>query len=127
MKTQQAFYSFSAGVMSPRTSMRADIERFASAMSLSDNFMITAQGGIQMREGFQQIAASSDPTNDSRLFQYHNGGDVSDLVLNVCYGNSAVDYYRDGSLLSTTSPTKMPCTPSQVLHILCRNNSNCSV
>ena len=77
MKSQQAVYSFSAGVMSPRTSMRAVLERFASAVSLCDNFIITTQGGLLMREGFEQIAPSSDTTNDSRLFQYHNGGDQS--------------------------------------------------
>lgn len=105
MKTQQVINSFSAGVLSPRVTLRSDIEKYKSGLQQGVNWIITPQGGLRLREGLQRFAdsLSETPTIDSRIFQYHNGGDESDLIVDVTFGFTPyVRFRRDGVLLPDT-------------------------
>ena len=79
MRSQQARLSFSAGVMSPRLSLRADQDRYSSGLEQSTNWIVSPQGGAIFRQGFEFI----EETNENRMFQWHNGGNESDIIIEV--------------------------------------------
>lgn len=81
-RSQQARYSFSAGVLSRRISLRGDSERHSSACEEAINFIISPQGGAVYRQGMQLIGT---PNTDAtfRLFQFHRGGNESDVLIEI--------------------------------------------
>ena len=89
---QNTLQNFSAGEVTPRMSMRVDSQAFENALSASKNFIISSQGGAVFREGFQHIgyAPSAQPF---RLFQFHRGGDESDILIEVAEG--VIRYWID--------------------------------
>jgi len=99
-KAQLARYGFSAGVMSPRTALRADTERFPYALQTAINWILTPQGGLQMREGFKNFPDSLAGVVNSRIFQFHKGGDESDILVNAYDGGA--DFRIDGALHADT-------------------------
>ena len=99
MRSQQAKTNFSAGVMSPRLALRSDTDKFPNALLTCINWIVTPQGGIIFREGFRNMAPSSDPTADSRIFQFHKGGNASDMQVHVTAGDSLINFFVDGVLL----------------------------
>lgn len=78
-RSQEAQFSFAAGVLSPRMAMRADLPAYRQGLVVGQNFLISPQGGIVMREGFEYV----EDTAPCRLFQFHRGGDQSDLIVQV--------------------------------------------
>ncbi len=101
MRSQQIKNSFQSGVLSPRLSLRSDTEKYASALNECVNFIVNPQGGIQFREGLQNFGLITVPDKPNRLFQFHAGGDVSDILIDITAGDSTVHYRQDGVLLTT--------------------------
>jgi len=97
-KTQQAVYSFTAGVLTPRVSGRADSPKFTSALLTGENWIITPQGGAIYRQGFEFIELS----NQGRLFQFHQGGNESDIIIEVLptstYGAGDFHFHGDSTI-----------------------------
>lgn len=84
---QNVSQDFRAGVLSPRYSANVTSEAFAHSLKLGENFIVTSQGGVAYREGMEFVSynATQQPC---RLFQFRRGGDVSDLILEVCAGQT---------------------------------------
>lgn len=110
-RSQQAKHAFSAGIRAPRLSLRSDHNIYTERDSYSEachyltNWIVTPQGGIQFREGFKNFGSeslSSDPTQDSRIFQYTRGGDVSDYCVHVTAGDNLIHFMEDGAMLADT-------------------------
>jgi len=93
MRSQQAFLSFSSGVMSPRLTLRADSEKYAHALQTGDNWFITPQGGITFRNGTEYIGVNVTPADETRIFTHVNGGDKSDFL--VMAGLSDGEVWKD--------------------------------
>ena len=96
MRGQNAKLSFSAGVLSPRLSLRADVDTYSTGLRQSTNFIVSPQGGIVMREGFENIAPASVLSEQNRIFQFHKGGETSDMLVEVSAGYGLVHFYIDG-------------------------------
>jgi hypothetical protein len=105
MKTQDAIFSFSAGVLTPRISARADSPKFTSALLECENWIISPQGGAIFREGFEHI----EETNQNRLFQFHQGGNESDIIVEILptstYGTGIIHFHTDLSIAPIASLT----------------------
>jgi len=96
MRSQQAKLSFSSGVMTPRLSLRSDLDRYSTGLRQSINFIVSPQGGAVFREGFQNLAQ----VFKNRLFQFHQGGDDHDILIEI----------RPGSTIFWKNPS-YPATP----------------
>ena len=82
---QNIVQNFKAGVLTPRMSAGVDFEAYANALLEGKNWLITPQGGAMYREGMQFIGIP--PSNQPfRVFQFRNGGDDSDILLEVSQG-----------------------------------------
>ena len=84
---QNVSQDFRAGVISPRYSANVTSEAHAHSLKLGENFIVSSQGGSAFREGMEFISynANQEPC---RLFQFRRGGDVSDLIIEVCSGQT---------------------------------------
>jgi hypothetical protein len=89
---QNVVQNFGAGVLSPRYAAAVDSEAFAHSLEQATNFIVSSQGGLVFREGMQFIgnAISNQPF---RIFQFHRGGDISDILIEVSEGN--IRYWTD--------------------------------
>ena len=98
-RIQAAKYSFAGGVRTPRVSLRSDHnpytdrDTYNESLEIGNNWIITPQGGIQFREGFKNMIESPDTGNDGRIFQFHRGGDVSDIEVHVTASDGLVHFY----------------------------------
>jgi hypothetical protein len=82
---QNVQQNFSAGELTPRLSARVDIRAYENALKQSKNFIVSSQGGAMFREGMQYIGVP--PSNQPfRTFQFHRGGDRSDILIEVSEG-----------------------------------------
>jgi hypothetical protein len=97
-KRQQAIFSFSSGVMSPRLSARADSPKHREALLTGENFIITPQGGAVFRQGLEHIKI----TSENRIFQFHQGGNESDIIVEILptttYQAGQIAFYTDSSI-----------------------------
>ena len=91
-----AIFSFSSGVMTPRISSRADTDKFNSALTTGKNWIVTPQGGGVFRQGFEYI----EETAESRIFQFHRGGNESDVIVEILptttYQAGIIHFHVDG-------------------------------
>ena len=109
-RTQQVKSNFSAGILSPRLSLRSDSDKFPNALKECINWIISPQGGLIYREGFHNFGTPSlssddnttDPNMNERIFQYHNGGDTSDMVVHITAGDSLIRFLIDGVVHADT-------------------------
>lgn len=83
--------------------MRADTDIYDSALANADNWIVSPQGGAIFREGFKNVAAASVATEVNRLFQYHRGGDLADIIIEVTAGDSTVRFWIEGVLQGSTA------------------------
>jgi hypothetical protein len=82
---QNIVQNFKAGVLSPRLSAGIEFDAFKNALLEGINWIITPQGTALYREGFQHIGIP--PSNQPfRIFQFHNGGDAPDILVEVSEG-----------------------------------------
>jgi hypothetical protein len=93
LKTQQAIFSFSAGVLSPRISARADSEKFSQALQVGKNWIITPQGGAIFRQGFEHL----ETVAQGRVFQFHQGGNESDVLIEVL-SDGDIHFHGDSTI-----------------------------
>ena len=98
MKSQQIKNSFQSGVLSPRLSLRSDIQKYLYALEDCTNFIVNPQGGIVMREGFEDVVQIPFTSEPCRIFQFHKGGAESDMIVVVTAGDSSIRFYIDGVL-----------------------------
>ena len=96
MKSQQIKNSFQSGVLSPRLSLRDDIQKYLYALEDCTNFIVNPQGGIVMREGFENVVQIPFTSQPCRIFQFHKGGAESDMIVVVTAGDSSIRFYIDG-------------------------------
>jgi len=101
-RSQQARFSFSAGVLSPRMTLRADSDRQSSACRVMQNFIVTPQGGALFRQGSEFIGEPADPQNPFRVFAFRDGGDRSDTIFEV--GPGKTRQWRDDIILGNPTP-----------------------
>lgn len=104
MKTQNAFFDFSGGVKSPRMSAKADTRKYQSSLLTGQNFLISPQGGAIMRQGFEFI----EETNKNKMFQFHQGGNESDIIVEFIPTNGVGDgeiHFHGDSTISIPSIT----------------------
>jgi hypothetical protein len=82
---QNVHQNFATGEITPRMALRVDTNAYGNALSRSLNWIISSQGGAAFREGLQYIGPA--PSNQPfRLFQFHRGGDKSDILIEVSEG-----------------------------------------
>ncbi len=82
---QNIVQNFKAGVLSPRLSSGVEFDAFKNALLEAKNWIITPQGTALYREGYEFIG--TPPSNQAfRIFQFHNGGDQPDILLEVSQG-----------------------------------------
>lgn len=105
MRYQDAIFSFSSGVLSPRITLRSDSGRYDAALLSCKNFVITPQGGITFRNGTQFIGEPLDNTNIPRLFSIVNGGDISDVLVEMNAGTTR--YWQDDTLVQDATPADL--------------------
>ncbi len=86
--------------MSPSMEMRADTERYLSASKVMQNMVVTPQGGATLRHGSEFIGQPDNIAAAVRLFTHHNGGDVSDLVIETGAGKTR--FWQDDELRETS-------------------------
>ena len=55
-----------------------------------------------MREGFENITPTSVLTEPNRIFQFHKGGETSDMLVEVSADDGLIHFYIDGVELSDT-------------------------
>ena len=101
-RSQQARFSFEAGVKSPRMTLRADIQGHQTASRLMENFIVTPQGGALFRHGSEYIGEPADPANPFRVFAFRDGGDRSDTIFEV--GPGTTRQWRDDLLIDNPTP-----------------------
>lgn len=94
--------SFSAGILSPRMSMRADSEKYATAAEVMENFIVSPQGGAMLRHGMQFIGEPEDPANAFRIFSFARGGADSDVLFEVGAGKTR--YWQEDALMQLPPP-----------------------
>lgn len=104
---QNVIQNFAAGEISPRMSARVDFEAYNNALKKAKNFIISPQGGAMYREGFQYVGVP--PSNQPfRIFQFRNGGDISDAIIEISPGltrywvvdeNGDIQLYQDENTL----------------------------
>lgn len=82
---QNVRQNFSAGEVTPRLSLRVDHGAYENACSATKNFIVTPQGTAIFREGWQHLGAPPSE-QEFRIFQFHRGGDESDLLIEVSQG-----------------------------------------
>ena len=91
-KFQHLLQNFAAGVLSPRYACSVDSEAFSKSLKTGKNFIISSQGGAVFREGYEFI--SHGISNEKfRIFQFHRGGDESDLLIEISAGT--VRYWEE--------------------------------
>ena len=82
---QNVLQNFKAGVLSPRMSARVDFEAYNNSLKTGKNWIVSPQGGIQLRRGLRMVGYP--PSNQPfRVFQYRNGGDTADAIIEVSAG-----------------------------------------
>lgn len=96
-RAQHAVRSFSSGVWSPRLTLRSDADKFDTALSRAINWVITPQGGATYRSGFQYIADAGNPTDASRMLTFRNGGNESDILIEMGAGSNR--FYQNDLIL----------------------------
>lgn len=100
-RSTQATFSFGAGVLSPSMEMRADLDRYSRALRSMRNWVVTPQGGMIKRHGFEYIDDQKDPTSGvGRLFTFHRGGNESDILVEMT--EQALRFRLDDSLLQAS-------------------------
>lgn len=103
---QNVVNSFASGIWSPRASLRADSEKYDNSCRKCDNFIITPQGGATLRNGTKFIGSPRIPSQPFRVFTLGNGGDISDVVVEMTEGINR--YWQDDALIEDP-----PSTPIQ--------------
>jgi hypothetical protein len=102
-RSQQIWNSFSAGALSPRLLLRTDSDRYQKALQECKNFLITPQGSLRSRQGYEFIRPASVIGSPNRIFAFQAGGNESDMLVEVTAGDGLIHYYRDGSPLPDTT------------------------
>ena len=105
----QAQTDFSGGEISPRMSARSDSERYQTGLSECENWIVTPQGSLRMREGTQYIGEASSP-DDVRLIGFRRAN-KEDYVIEL----SAPVGGASGKVRLWDRQGKNPVTPSKVL------------
>ena len=105
MRFQNVVNAFSAGLLTPRLSLRSDSERYAQGLRQAINWIISPHGGALFRRG-SEFTGNPATNAEFRLFQFHRGGDVSDIQIEVTGGRVAgepglIRYWIDGVLFET--------------------------
>ena len=98
-----AQYSFGAGVLSPSMEMRADSERYSTAAKVMQNMVVTPQGGATMRHGSRFIGEPLNVSQAVHLHTHHNGGDISDLLVEMSEGKTR--FWIDDELAEDSTST----------------------
>jgi hypothetical protein len=91
-RIQNALQNFAAGVLSPRYSAAIESGAFPRALQSATNFIISSQGGAAFREGFEYIVEGIS-NQKFRVFQFHRGGDESDILIEV--GEGSIRYWGE--------------------------------
>jgi hypothetical protein len=113
-KKQQAIFSFSAGVLTPRISARADSGKHQQALLTGENWIVTPQGGAVFRQGLQYL----ETTELNRIFQFHQGGNESDIIIEIIpttgYQTGVINFHTDSSISPIASITGHSYTTAQL-------------
>ena len=113
-KKQQAIFSFAAGVLTPRLSARADLSKHGEALLTGENWIITPQGGAIFRQGLEHI----EITSENRIFQFHQGGNESDIIVEILpttgYQTGEIHFHTDSSISPIATITGHSYTSAQL-------------
>jgi len=97
--TRQIVYSFHAGEIAPTAYGRADLDRYNSALSLCQNFIVTQQGGLVRRMGSHHTNEVKNSANFTKLvrFEFSN---VQAYMLE--FGDLYIRFYKDGGIIESS-------------------------
>ena len=113
-KKQQAIFSFTAGVLTPRLSARADSSKHSEALAIGENWIVTPQGGAIFRQGLEHL----EVTSENRIFQYHQGGNESDIIVEILpttgYQDGEIHFHTDSSIATIATITGHSYTSAQL-------------
>lgn len=98
--------SFNAGEFSHRMFGRTDLQKYASAARLIENFQIVPQGGLERRSGTRYVAEAASLASKSRLVAFVFS-DIQSYVLE--FSDLQVRFFRDeGQLVQQTLTNILP-------------------
>jgi len=93
--------AFNSGEFSPRMAGRVDLQAYAAACEILENFQITAEGPAEHSGGTVFIAATKFPAKKSRLISF-KFSTVQAYVLEV--GDQYIRFYKDYGQIVSGSP-----------------------
>ena len=96
-----AFAGFQTGEVSPRLDGRTDLQKYFSACSKLENFMIHPTGGATRRPGTRHVAEVKNSANTTRLIPFEFG--VSDTYI-LEFGHQYIRFYRNNGQIQSGSP-----------------------
>ena len=92
---------FQSGEVSPRLDGRTDLQKYFSACSTLENFMVHPTGGATRRPGTRHVAEVKTSANTTRLIPFEFG--VSDTYI-LEFGHNYIRFYRNEGQIVSGSP-----------------------
>jgi hypothetical protein len=92
---------FQSGEVSPRLDGRTDLQKYFSACSTLENFLVHPTGGATRRPGTRHVAEVKASANTTRLIPFEFG--VSDTYI-LEFGNNYIRFYRNSGQIVSGSP-----------------------
>ena len=93
---------FQSGEVSPRLDGRTDLQKYFSACSKLENFMVHPTGGATRRPGTRYVAEVKASANTTRLIPFEFG--VSDTYI-LEFGHQYIRFYRNNGQIVSGSPS----------------------
>lgn len=88
--------TFSTGEVSPSLYGRVDLSRYASSLSLCQNFFVKSEGGVSKRPGTKFVCPVKDCENPPRLIEFRFSSDDTYILE---FGDRYMRVIRNGELL----------------------------
>ena len=116
-KALLAVPSFTAGELSPRMEGRTDFQKYYSAATIINNFVVQPHGPVARRPGTYFVSEVKDSANETRLIPFSFSTQQTYILE---FGNLYIRFYKDqGQIVSGGSAYEIasPYTSAQVEQI----------
>ena len=116
-KALLAVPSFTAGELSPRMEGRTDFQKYFSAGTIIENFVVQPHGPVSRRPGSYFVSEVKNSADETRLIPF-SFSTTQTYILE--FGNLYIRFYKDqGQILDTGSPYEIvsPYSSSELIDI----------
>lgn len=100
-KTLVSVPSFTAGQLSPRMEGRTDFQKYFSAGTIINNFIVQPHGPVARRPGSYYVCEVKDSTKKTRLIPF-SFSTTQTYILE--FGDQYIRFYKDSGQITTGSP-----------------------